>query len=68
MQGVDMASYTKLMKKQQEQVHEKIMDGYRRGVCSKNGETIKVNGRPVAKPRVLGHVTYREVFPREYAN
>jgi hypothetical protein len=62
-----MGSYTKLMRQQQEEVNEKIMDGYRRGVCSKNGETIKVNGRPVAKPRILGHVTFRRVYPR-YGN
>ena len=36
-----------------DEVKDKIMDGYRRGVCNKNGDSIKHNGMPVAKPRVL---------------
>ena len=40
-------------RKKFDEVHDKIMDGYRRGVCNKNGESVKVNGRPVAKPRLL---------------
>lgn len=35
-------------------VKDRIMDGYRRGVCSKDGVTIKTaQGRPVAKPRTM---------------
>ena len=38
-------------KKKFNDIHTKIMDGYRRGVCNKNGESVKVNGRYIGKPR-----------------
>ena len=36
-------------------IHTKIMDGHRRGVCNMNGESTKVNGVVVAKSRTLGY-------------
>lgn len=58
--------YTKAQRKAQEEVHAKIMDGYRRGVCDKDGHSEKRNGVFVAKPRHFGYVTFRRVYPREY--
>jgi len=48
-----MANYTKGWRKKIEAVHSRIMDGYRRGVCNKNGESVKVNGVYVGKPRTM---------------
>jgi hypothetical protein len=49
-----MGSYTKGWRKKLEVVHEKIMDGYRRGVCDSYGRTVKTaGGRPIARPRLI---------------
>ncbi len=40
--------------KQVKQIKDAIVDGYRRGVCNKEGESVKNQyGMPVPKPRVL---------------
>jgi len=44
--------YTKAQRRAQEEIHDKIMDGYRRGVCDAYGRTVKAgDGRPIARPR-----------------
>ena len=50
-------------------IHTKIMDGYRRGVCNKNGESVKVNGRKIGKPRHIRTVQSfdsRDYFLEQY--
>lgn len=60
-----MGSRTKAQRDQEECIKQMIVDGHRRGVCNKEGQTTKTkDGRPVATPRRQGHVTYREVFKR----
>lgn len=47
-----MGSYTKKMRKQMDEIHGKIMDGYRRGVCDKEGYSEKnEHGAMAARPR-----------------
>ena len=50
-------------------IHSKIMDGYRRGVCNKNGESVKVNGRMIGKPSMLSvpkNLDSRDYFLEQY--
>ena len=42
---------TKNWQKKHDAIESAIMDGYRRGVCNKNGESVKVNGVYIGKPR-----------------
>ena len=46
-----MGSLSKEARKRQEMVHQKIMEYKKLGICDGEGNSIKVNGRYVAKPR-----------------
>jgi len=49
-----MGSRTKAQRDAEEVIKQKIMAGYRRGVCDSEGRTVKMpDGRPVAKPRSI---------------
>ena len=41
-------------RKRHDAVKDKIMETHRRGVCNKNGESVRSNGDYIAKPRYLG--------------
>ncbi len=50
-----MASKTKEMRANEEQIKQMIVNGHRRGICDSEGRHVKnKDGRPVAKPRNLG--------------
>lgn len=60
-----MGSKTKQMRDEEEIIKQMIVSGHRRGVCDSEGRTVRnKDGRPVAKKRPRGHVTYHEVFKR----
>jgi hypothetical protein len=37
-----------------EPIKKAIMDGYKRGICDKNGDSILKDGILVQKPRIIG--------------
>lgn len=60
-----MGSKTKEMRANEEAIKRMIVAGHRRGVMDSEGNTIKnKDGRPVAKPRATGLVTFHKVYPR----
>jgi len=61
-----MGHYTKEMQHQMNEIHDRIMVGYRAGVCDKDGYSEKdENGVFRAKPRTMkGNVTFHKVYPR----
>ena len=50
--------------KAREEVEQAIVRGYRAGVCDSDGNSIDINGVYKAKPRSLGHVKLRKIYPR----
>jgi len=48
---------TKKQRQAEEVIKRQIMDGYQRGVCDKNGDSITVNGRPKAPPKRMRPTT-----------
>lgn len=41
-------------RKKFDEAKDRIMDGYRRGVCDKDGKSLKRGGVYIAKPRIMG--------------
>lgn len=59
-----MGSLTKGQDAWEQQIKAAIMDGYKRGVCDKEGRSEKhEDGGYIAKKRVI-HPTYKKVYPR----
>lgn len=61
-----MGHYTKEMRHQMDEIHNRIMASYQAGVCDKDGYSIKnENGVFKAKPRNMrGRITFHKVYPK----
>ena len=50
------------MFKSEDKIKALIVNGHRRGVCDRNGASIKINGVFVAKPRLFSSVAKTYVY------
>jgi len=52
------------MPKNVEEIKQKIMEGYKNGVCDKDGDSGEKDGRAIAKARnISSSVTFRKIYP-----
>lgn len=59
-----MGSLTKEQRAAEEAIKKMIVDGHKRGVCNKDGQSVRHPefGVPIAKPRILGRVSYHKTY------
>lgn len=50
--------------KGREEVEQAIVQGHRLGVCDSDGNSIDIKGIPKAKPKKLGCVKLRKIYPK----
>ena len=50
--------------KGREEVEQMIVRGHRAGVCDSDGNSIDIDGIPKAKPKTLGCVRLRKIYPK----